>query len=601
MKTREFTNDKSMFNPVRNFEKLKEVMDANQHCVIAIKDITDRGDTMIDLERYAKAFDIFLVKMEQVKEVFSWEYQGILDEICEMLCIGKIELLFYENQRKEGIGKGDKIPLYQKGICLSQCEYESREVNNLDHVYMFRFYLKENAEKWSKVEQEKVEILSKMLYTFNSKVRLSELAEKAMYFDRELRMPNVAYVQREIGKLAQTGKIVEYGVSFFNLKRFSVVNQSLGRELATRVMLQYLSEFQQKLGHDGLIGRAGGDNFVVLFKKEKFPTLEEHFSGEEISYGKADGSSVIIRANAGVFFIERMSDLTEDIIEKAHIAVQKARKNIERTCVVFDESIRSANENENLIESSFRDAIGKEEFVVYYQPKIKLENYEIGGAEALCRWIHGTQLIPPMEFIPVLEQSNAICTLDFYMLDHVCRDIRRWIDQGINAVKVSVNFSRRHFGDHKLLQKILEIIDKYEVPHELIEIELTETTTDVGFIDLQEIVKGLHKNGIHTSVDDFGVGYSSLNLIRQIPWDVIKIDKSFLPEDLDPSSSQYILFIHLLSMLRNLGINCVVEGVETIEQVKMLKENDCFMAQGFYFDRPLPAKEFEINSLHFAC
>ena len=204
--------------------------------------------------------------------------------------------------------------------------------------------------------------------------------------------------------------------------------------------------------------------------------------------------------------------------------------------------------------------------------------------------------MPPGDFIPVLEGSKAICTLDFYMLEHVCRDIRRWLDEGREVVKVSVNLSRLHLGDTDLLESILSIIDKYSVPHHYIEIELTETTTDVDYKELKKIVYGLREQDISTSVDDFGVGYSSLNLIREMPWSVLKIDKSFLPtHEENQDLSKVKMLRHIITMSQDLGLECIVEGVETAEQVKLLKDCKCFLAQGYYFDRPLPVKEFELK------
>lgn len=282
-----------------------------------------------------------------------------------------------------------------------------------------------------------------------------------------------------------------------------------------------------------------------------------------------------------------------DLTEKAYLALQDARSRIYNNIVFYNDELQSSHQRARQIESIFKESLDHEEFVVYYQPKIQLNNYTIAGAEAVCRWRHDGELVMPEEFKPVLERSNDICILDFYVLERVCKDIRKWLDQGLNVVRVTVNFSRRHLGDDKLLDKILEIIDGNDVPHQYIEIELTETTTDVGFHDLQEIVNGLRGKGIYTSVDDFGVGYSSLNLIRQIPWDTVKIDKSFLPDVSDTTSKQYLMFSHLMSMLREMGLRCIVEGIETIEQVKMLKDNMCYLAQGSFFDEPLKADELE--------
>jgi len=183
--------------------------------------------------------------------------------------------------------------------------------------------------------------------------------------------------------------------------------------------------------------------------------------------------------------------------------------------------------------------------------------------------------------------------LDFYMLERVCKDIRMWLDEGKKVVKVSVNFSRRHLGDMNLVDHIVEVVDRYQVPHEYIEIELTESTTDGDFQDLCRIVTGLQRAGFKTSVDDFGMGYSSLNLIKELPWNVLKIDRSLLEPIASGEQNGSIMLTHVISMAQEMGLECIVEGVETTEQIKFLKQHNCYLAQGFFFDKPLPKGEFE--------
>jgi EAL domain-containing protein (putative c-di-GMP-specific phosphodiesterase class I) len=194
----------------------------------------------------------------------------------------------------------------------------------------------------------------------------------------------------------------------------------------------------------------------------------------------------------------------------------------------------------------------------------------------------------------VLEETSDICKLDFFMLEQVCRHIRKWLDEGREVVRISVNLSRKHMMDSNLLTSIMEIIERYDIPHEYIEIELTETNTDVEFKDLQRIVGGLQKEKIYTSVDDFGIGYSSLNLIRVIPWNVIKVDRSFLPcGEENEDSVCNIMFKHVVSMAKEMGLECIVEGVETPAQLEVLRDNNCELAQGYLFDKPMPVEEFE--------
>ncbi|MBP0966646.1 MAG: EAL domain-containing protein, partial [Oscillospiraceae bacterium] len=275
-------------------------------------------------------------------------------------------------------------------------------------------------------------------------------------------------------------------------------------------------------------------------------------------------------------------------------ASQAARSGANARVVYYDAALHEGRERFMRIQQRFPDALRNEEFHVYYQPKIDLKTGALAGAEALCRWYRDGQIITPDDFIPTLEMNAEICKLDFYMLDHVCRDIRRWLDEGREVVRISVNLSRRHIMDYDLLQNIIDIMERNGVPSQYLEIELTETTTDVEFRALKRLVTGLQNAGICTSVDDFGVGYSSLNLIREIPWDVLKIDRSFLPEQQDePDSPRSVMFRHVIAMAKELGLSCIAEGVETQSQVEMLQENQCVLAQGYFFDRPLPAAEFE--------
>lgn len=215
------------------------------------------------------------------------------------------------------------------------------------------------------------------------------------------------------------------------------------------------------------------------------------------------------------------------------------------------------------------------------------------GAEALARWIKDGRVVPPIEFVPVLELNSLISKLDFYMLDHVCADIRRWLDEGKDVVRVSVNFSRKNLIDADLVKGIINVIDSHNVPHEYVEIELTETTEDIHFNDLRCVVNSLREKGVFVTVDDFGVGYSSINLIREVPWDVLKVDKGFVPEKMDDENTANKLFSHVVGIVHDIGIECVIEGVETKEQLEIIKKNNCRIVQGYYFDKPLPKTDFE--------
>lgn len=301
------------------------------------------------------------------------------------------------------------------------------------------------------------------------------------------------------------------------------------------------------------------------------------------------GTGLVVIFN--VFGIEGQGNWQKIEEEKIQVLIMILFTFAEKNKEINQQEIKS-NSKAKEIEYMFPDAIANEEFQVYYQPKVALKDYSLTGAEALCRWTHEGKMVFPGDFIPVLESGMLICELDFYMLEHVCKDIRTWLDEGKKMVKISVNLSRKNIHTPNLLNKIISIIDKYKVPHELIEIELVETAGELNDEDLWELVNGLREYKVSTAVDDFGTGFSSLSLIRNLPWNVIKIDRSLLPQTADKNTEQYTMLRHLLTMLYDMGFKCIVEGVETVEQVKMLKENNCYVAQGFYFDRPLPKSDF---------
>ena len=546
-----------------------------------------------DIEKYSKVFERFLLRMAGITEFFTWEFQGIFSEIADLLRIGKIELFFYETPRHEQMNDGTRIVFYQSENVDEKRSISRREISGKGNVAVYKFYQREKTPDWTEVETEKIQVLASMIFTFNARARLLKFVEQATFYDHDLHIPNMGFFKKTLAELISRGKFSSYGVCFFNLKRFSLINQKLGRPLANQVIIKFMVQLQQRLAREGHVCRVGGDNFIILFDKNKQDIVVKYLQDTYITYDERNGERIQVRTSAGFYLISEYMKNLDEIIERAHMACQSARMSPVTSVVFYDEQLQTRKDHTNLIESLFRKAIEKEDFIVYYQPKVALDKYKLAGAEALCRWIHDGKLILPNDFIPILEQSQAICTLDFYILEHVCRDIRRWMDEGKQTVRVSVNLSRRNLGDTEFLNRIVKIIDNYNIPHNCIEIELTETTTDVDFKDLKDIVCGLHEAGIHTSIDDFGVGFSSINLIRQAPWDVVKIDKSFLPDHIDKNSSQYKMLRHLITMIQDMGLKCIVEGVENIEQVKMLKENHCYLAQGYYFDKPLTVNDFE--------
>lgn len=548
---------------------------------------------IFDYKAYSRLLNEFIIEGEKIEQYRGPAFNKILEPICKFLRISRISSAVFDSTCDSAIIKSAPHIYYDDGNADSTRVLKFTENNVRACKANYSFMQSKSGQDWSEEEVQQIEAFEKLIYTFCDRSYASTIAKDLSMFDNDLMVYPLTFFLATVKNLIRQGRIGEFGGVYFNIKHFSSINDRFGRDCATNIMKLFIHGIQEKILYEECICRVGGDNFVVLFKKDNLNIIKNYLSGMPITFN--DGETVTVTTTAGYYMIPEVTESATDVMDRISTAYQLAKSVYKRPFLFYDDEIMQHQTHVKEIEMMFPSAIENEEFKVFYQPKTQLNNYQLAGAEALCRWFRNGKVISPGEFIPVLEGSKAICTLDFYMLDHVCRDIRRWLDEGREAVKVSVNLSRLHLGDEDLLESILRIIDKYKVPHHFIEIELTETTTDVDYKELKKIVYGLREQDISTSVDDFGVGYSSLNLIREMPWNVLKIDKSFLPtqeeEDNDPSKVKMLR--HIITMSQDLGLECIVEGVETAEQVKLLKDCKCYLAQGFYFDRPLPVKEFE--------
>ena len=548
---------------------------------------------IFDYKAYSRLLNEFIIEGEKIEQYRDPAFNKILEPICKFLRISRISSAVFDSTCDSAIIKSAPHIYYDDGNADSTRVLKFTENNVRACKANYSFMQSKSGQDWSDEEVQQIEAFEKLIYTFCDRSYASTIAKDLSMFDNDLMVYPLTFFLATVKNLIRQGRIGEFGGVYFNIKHFSSINDRFGRDCATNIMKQFIHGIQEKILYEECICRVGGDNFVVLFKKDNLNIIKNYLSGMPITFN--DGETVTVTTTAGYYMIPEATESATDVMDRISTAYQLAKSVYKRPFLFYDDEIMQHQTHVKEIEMMFPSAIENEEFKVFYQPKTQLNNYQLAGAEALCRWFRNGKVISPGEFIPVLEGSKAICTLDFYMLDHVCRDIRRWLDEGREAVKVSVNLSRLHLGDEDLLESILRIIDKYKVPHHFIEIELTETTTDVDYKELKKVVYGLREQDISTSVDDFGVGYSSLNLIREMPWNVLKIDKSFLPtqeeEDKDPSKVKMLR--HIITMSQDLGLECIVEGVETAEQVKLLKDCKCYLAQGFYFDRPLPVKEFE--------
>lgn len=550
-------------------------------------------DTKRQIEFY-ELLEKLIFEMSDATGMDVDKINGILAVFCKMFRISRGESRFYESLGHERDGRCETFVCYDNGE-LGQAVMNIRVVTRAQAVVTCSVFMADGEEPLSDEERSKVDLLMRTVLSFVSRNRLQRVVERLAFHDNA-GFHNMRFFQQYLDRMNESASLGGRAALHYNFRRFSLVNQEVGKAAGDVVLFNHYQGLQRLIGEDGVVARLGGDNFIAVCRQDQLDEVLRYLGGTPVVYDNKLGTRIMISATAGIFPIPYgfVMHGYGEVMDKIISSSNAARSGKKEPFIYFDRKLLLGKEKVMRVQQRFPDAMKNEEFKVYYQPKIDIATGELAGAEALCRWFRGGTLIPPAEFIPVLEENTDICKLDFYMLEHVCRDLRRWLDEGRRVVRISVNLSRRHMMDIDLLKTIIEIIDRYRVPHQYIEIELTETTTDVEFRDLKRVVGGLQQAGIYTSVDDFGIGYSSLNLIREIPWNVLKVDRSFLPvEDDDAGSTRSIMFRHVVAMARELGLECIAEGVETKDQVDVLRDNHCDLAQGFFFDHPLSVEDFE--------
>ena len=522
------------------------------------------------------------------------EIQEAISHLCEFFNISRGVTEFYKNISYEKAGKGEVFVAYDNGKGGKEV-VSRRIVTKTMAVVKCSAYQSDDSLPLTDEKLHKLDIVMRTLLSFMSRYRLQAAVEQFAFYD-DCGYKNVRAFMRYLENLNSDNKLGGNDAIYYNLRHFTLINRKIGRSAGDVAIRNYFNLVNDIIGDKGIVCRIGGDNFVAVLDDSLLDKVLEVLKGYPVIYDTNNGKKIIVSASTGVFCMKEGFTFEQpgDIMDRILTASQVAKMGGKDSIVFFDEKMEISKEKRMHMQQVFPQALKNEESKVFYQPKVDIKTGEITGAEALCRWICNGKIVPPIEFIPILEHNTDICKLDFYMLDHVCQDLRRWLDAGKKVVRTSVNLSRKHMLDIDLLDHIIEIVDKHKVPHEYIEIELTETTTDVEFRDLKRIVSSLQQAGICTSVDDFGMGYSSLNLIREIPWNVLKVDRSFLPlDDDDDNSARSVMFKYVVRMANELGLECVAEGVETLKQVNILLKNNCLLAQGYFFDKPLPVEDFE--------
>lgn len=374
----------------------------------------------------------------------------------------------------------------------------------------------------------------------------------------------------------------------FDIERFKLINEKYGVEVGDE-LLAFINDTLGIICNDEQpFCRLTADVFMVVtvFKDDKdllkfIHRMESMLSG----YNGMD-----YRLIFGVAIAEDRTLHTRQYGDNAAMARQSVKGNALNNLGFFNGRMMTELQKKQSIEADMKKALLDNEFVMFLQPKFSISSGRIIGAEALARWIHPIKgLIPPSEFVPIFEQNGFILKLDQIIWESACRKIKSWIDRGVPAVPISVNLSREYIHSFDVVSYLLDLVHKYDIPIKLLELEITETADAEGVSD---VVQRMKDAGFIMLMDDFGSGYSSLNMLKTTQFDVLKIDRGFLSEFMESSRGRKIIS-HTISMSKDIGLDIIAEGVETKEQANFLEKCGCDAAQGFYYSKPVTEGEFD--------
>lgn len=411
-------------------------------------------------------------------------------------------------------------------------------------------------------------------------------------------LPNRRLLQKRFNQLEKPGNQGKLQIFLLSLEieQLNQLNNTLGLAIGDQLLQAVVERLNRQLGQQDAIAQIGSDHFIILLsrnyhKPESIQIVETLLKAFDLPF-QVDSDQIFLSAYIGIAILGRDGRDLDTLIRHASVAREEAKQLGNRRYQFYIASIGAKSQEAFELEIKMRQALERQEFQLYYQPKVNLLTGQIEGAEALVRWNHPQRgIISPVEFIPLAEKTGLIVPLGEWVLRQACQQARIWQDQGIYPLRIAVNLSPRQFNQSNLANFVVDILQETGLKPQYLELELTESTLvqnpDTAIATLERF-KSL---GIRISIDDFGTGYSALIQLKNFPFDVLKIDRSFVCKLTEDSRDEAITKA-ILEMARSLKLKVVAEGVETLSQLNFLKGHHCDEIQGYWFSPPLSAEAF---------
>ncbi len=389
------------------------------------------------------------------------------------------------------------------------------------------------------------------------------------------------------------------GALFIDLDRFKLVNDSLGHQAGDALLAQVGRSLRDCVRLDDTVGRLAGDEFAVVIADLARPD-DAAFVAQKIVDSFAapfdlDGQDIYLTASIGIAAFPGDGEDADSLLRCADAAMYRAKESARNSFCFYTTEMNARTAAKLQLNNDLRRAVERHEFRLHYQPKVNLTTGALTGMEALLRWQHPERgLVPPLDFIPALEDTGLIVAVGDWVVEEACRQLRDWARKGLELVPIAVNLSARQFGRRDLDAVIRGIMEAHGLQAGLLELEITESSLMQNPADAIRQLHALRAAGLRISVDDFGTGYSSLAYLTRLPLSTLKIDRSFVNAAIaDPNSAAIVRMV--IDMAKNLGFDVVAEGIETDQHVAFLRQHGCEQGQGYHFGRPVPADEVAVR------
>lgn len=482
---------------------------------------------------------------------------------------------------------------------ISETSLSTIENNNIQHIAM------EQMTPLEFINQYKgyIGISLIMLLAINAawlgyrKYKEEQKNKEKAYRDSVAKIGSMEKFRIDVEPILESDSKLDYYMVAVDIDKFKLINDLYGYAEGDKVIAYLARVLHSNVGNDSFVARLNADYFVIMKKAEDLSNVEEYLNRvfEIVNKDIAEhDSEYCLILKAGIYKVREDDLLLSSIMDKADLAKDSMVVGHQSSYALYSEEMRQKAIDDKKMENDMESALENREFQVFLQPQIDLKTKKIVSAEALVRWVQPEKgMIPPFKFIPLFEKNGFICKLDYFVWEESIKTLAKWRDQNQMMVPISINLSRVDIEKTGMIESVIGLLDKYSIQPKWIKAELTESVcleNDAIIMDKMNLLK---ESGLKIAIDDFGSGYSSLHLLKRMPIDILKIDKSFLDYDEDMQEKDEIVIRDVVDLGKHLHMQIVMEGVETLEQTVFLESIGCDIAQGYYYGRPMPIEEFE--------